>query len=216
MRSRQLFRGHTVSIPRLKKPRLAFTFVLACLVWLSIAATTSGFISLQQERGVRPNIMIDKVHKDHWVVHYSYADDCPVEKRNNDAVLTAAVTEALQMWLQPLRDYTDRPIVNDFRYKLSPDWDAADFGITFHCRLGASTATVRQRHSPGIDARSNVDVEQPGFMSGLMHEMRHIFGLADTYVATANDRGKPVPSKGGLDETKGTQPASLMLSLIHI
>ena len=153
--------------------------------------------------------MIDKVHKDHWIIHYSYGDDCPVEKRNNDAALTAAVTEALQLWLLPLREYTDRPIVNDFRYKLSPDWDAADFGITFHCHLGASTATVRQVHSPGIDDRSNVGVEQPGFMPGLMHESGHIFGLADTYVL-AKDWGKPGLSKGGLDSTKGTQPASRM------
>ena len=47
--------------------------------------------------------------------------------RGNDAALTAAVTEALQMWLLPLREYTDRPIVNDFRYKLNTNWDAADF-----------------------------------------------------------------------------------------
>ena len=30
-------------------------------------------------------------------------------KRNNDAALTAAVTEALQLWLQLLRDYTPTP-----------------------------------------------------------------------------------------------------------
>ena len=40
------------------------------------------------------------------------------EERNNAEALTAAVTEALQMWLQPLRDYAKRPIVADFRYLL--------------------------------------------------------------------------------------------------
>ena len=210
MRSKQSFCRHTVSILPVTKRRRAFIFVLACLVWLNIIPTASGFISLQQQRGMRPNIVIDKVHKDHWVIHYSYGDDCPVERRNNDAALTAAVTEALQMWLQPLREYTDRPIVNDFRYKLSADWNAADFGITFHCHIGASTASVGRNQSPGIDERSNADVEQAGFMSSLLHEMGHIFGLADTYIP-ADKWGNPLLiSKGGLDDTRGTQPASRM------
>ena len=41
----------------------------------------------------------------------------PPEDRVNDEALTAAVTEALQIWLQPLRDYAKRPIVADFRYR---------------------------------------------------------------------------------------------------
>ena len=86
---------------RLSKRSVPLLCVLSGLLCLSIAPAASGFMSLQQQRGVRPNIMIDKVHKDRWVVHYSYANNCPVEKRNNDAALTAAVIEALQMWLQP-------------------------------------------------------------------------------------------------------------------
>ncbi len=106
MGSRQLFRRHKDSI--WKKARRVFIFVLVCLVWLNIAATTSGFISLQQQRGTRPNTMVNKVHAQHWNISYGYADDCPAEARNNDEALTAAITEVLQMWLQPLREYTDK------------------------------------------------------------------------------------------------------------
>ena len=210
MRSKQSFGRYAVSVPPVKKTRRAFMFVLACLVWLNIIPTASGFISLQQERlGLRRNIMIDKVHKDHWVIHYNYGDDCPVERRNNDEALTVAVTEVLQMWLQPLREYTDRPIVNDFRYKLNADWDAADFGITFHCDIrGGSHAHVLPDETPGITMHGGIQVNKP-FMMLLLHEMGHIFGLADTYIP-AKDWGKPGLSKGGLDSTKGTQPASLM------
>ena len=197
-----------VSLPTRSVPVLC---VLAGILCLSIAPVASGFMSLQQQRlGPPDTIMIDKVHKGHWTIHYSYGDSCPAEERNNDAALTAAVTEALQTWLQPLREYTDHPIVNDFRYKLSADWDAADFGITFHCDLGLTAAFVFDGRSPGINLhRSKLEVEHPGFMPLLVHEVGHIFGLADTYVR-AKDIGKPGFSKGGLDSTKGTQPAAAM------
>ena len=208
MRKRQLFRRHAVSVPPVKKTRFAFIFLLACLVWFSVASEALGFMSLEHEGWDDLNTLMKKVHENQWMIHYSYGDNCPPEKRNNDAALTAAVTEALQMWLQPLREYTDRPIVNDFRYKLSADWDAADFGITFHCNIGTSRAAVSRNQSPGINERSNADVEQAGFMTSLLHEMGHIFGLADIY--TREDRDERWLSKGGLDSTRGTQPEANM------
>ena len=210
MPGRRLFRRHAVSIPPVKKRPLAFAFVLVCLVWFSVVPQALGFIVFEHEGWDDLNTLITRVHEDQWVIHYSYGDNCPPEQRNNDAALTAAVTEALQMWLQPLREYTDRPIVNDFRYKLSADWNAADFGITFYCNIGISRARVSPNESPVIEERSNADVEQAGFMPSLLHEMGHIFGLADTYIRV-KDWGKPGLSKGGLDSTRGTQPSSIMM-----
>ena len=46
-------------------------------------------------------------------------------------------------------------------------------------------------------------------MAALAHEMGHAFGLADTYIPV-DKWGDPQLDKGGLDSTKGTQPASLM------
>lgn len=207
MRSRWLFRRHKDSV-YWKQVRRVFTFALVCFVWLNIAATTSGFISLQQQRGVRPNTMVNKVHAQHWNISYSYGDDCQPDEKNNDKALTEAITEVLQMWLQPLREYTNRPIVNDFRYVLDADRDASDLTVIFHCNAGISTADVRTVKPPQIDSRDGTKVTR-NFMEGFAHEMGHAFGLADTYIP-GDKWGDPQLDKGGKDSTKGTQPSSAM------
>ncbi len=207
-----LFHRHTISMYPLKKRNVLILLVLACILCLSIAPAARGFIVFEHEGREDLNTLVKKVHADHWVIHYSYGDNCPPEEQNNDAALTDAVTEALQMWLQPLREYTDRPIVNDFRYKLNDDWQAADFGITFYCNIGASRAFIGQG-SPGIKQRATTNVERTGFMTSLLHEMGHIFGLADTYTRENGDERwlKRWLTKGGLDSTRGTQPSSIMM-----
>ena len=82
---------------RLPKRSVPVLCALAGILYLSIVPVASGFISLQQQGGTRPNTMIDKVHAQHWNISYSYADDCPAEQRNNDEALTEATTEVLQM-----------------------------------------------------------------------------------------------------------------------
>ena len=76
---------------------------------------TSGekFIALEHGHGRRFDAMIDKVHELHWDIAYSYGDDCHPEDKVNDKALTAAVTEALHIWLQPLRDYAKRSSTSD-------------------------------------------------------------------------------------------------------
>ena len=190
----------------LKPPPLYFTLTLTGCLLLSMTPAAQGFIALVHDRGQQPDAidaMIDKVHEPHWDITYRYGDDCPPEERNNGAALTAAVTEALQMWLQPLRDYTQRPIVNDFRYRLNVGRKDADFTIVFFCKIAGSLAWVGGG-SPRIDLREGTEIT-PDFMSILVHEMGHIFGLADTYL-----RNNPELSKGGSDSTKGTQPDSAM------
>ena len=49
-------------------------------------------------------------------------------------------------------------------------------------------------------------------MMSLVHEMGHIFGLADTYLR-GEDWGNPELDKGGADSTKGTQPGAAMSGL---
>ena len=178
-----------------------------CLL-LSITPAAQGFIALEHERGWRPDIMVDKVHELHWDVAYSYDYECRPEKRNNDKALTAAVTEALQMWLQPLRDYAKRPIVNDFRYRLSANRHAGDLTIIFRCQQGRSGAAIGRGIPPYINLSAGIKVT-PAFMSVLVHEMGHTFGLADTYLPVG-DWGNPELDKGGDDATKGTQPSSIM------
>jgi len=196
----------------MRRQVMLYLLVFSCASCILRKTTSDNkFIALQQERGgLRQNILIDKVHEPHWTVSYSYGNDCLAEQKKNDAALTAATTVVMQMWLQPLRTYSQRPIVNDFRYQLNAAQDASDLVIVFHCESKISTATVTAR-PPWLDMRSGVKVNQ-GFKTSLMHEMGHAFGLMDTYVP-ANAWGKPGTSKGGLDSTRGTQPASVMSGL---
>ena len=194
---------------RLPKRNVPVLCALAGILCLSIVTAASGFMSLQQQRGNRPDTMVDKVHAQHWNISYSYADDCPAEARNNDEALTEAITEVLQMWLEPLREYSEKPIVNDFRYLLDADREASDLTIIFHCdERRVSTADTSRVRPPQIDLRKGTKVTR-NFIATFAHEMGHAFGLADTYTRV-EDWGKPGFSKGGLDSTKGTQPAALM------
>ena len=192
----------------LKPPPLYFTLTLTGCLLLSMTPAAQGFIALEHEEGRKSNIMVDKVHEPHWDVAYSYGDDCPPEARNDDEALTAAVSKALQMWLQPLRDYAKRPIVADFRYRLNADRRAVDLSVIFYCKLGQPGASVGPGALPEISMRDGVQVT-PAFMSVLVHEMGHTFGLADTYLRGL-DWGNPELDKGGRDATKGTQPSSIM------
>ena len=112
------------------------------------------------------------------------------------------------MWLEPLREYTDRPIVDDFRYLLDADRDVSDLSVVFHCDERRSSAAVLVGKSPQVDLRKGTKVTR-NFMATFLHEMGHAFGLADTYLRV-DKWGDPLLDKGGLDSTKGTQPASRM------
>ena len=202
MSIRDLPQTQTVSIH-------AFMLMLVGILCLSIAPVASGFMSLQQQRGTRPDTMVDKVHAQHWNISYSYGDGCQPDEKNNDAALTEAITEVLQMWLQPLREYTKKPIVNDFRYLQGADQEASDLTVVFHCKdPRRSTATLLVGRPPQVDMRMGTKVTR-NLMATFLHEMGHAFGLADTYIP-GDKWGDPQLDKGGLDSTKGTQPAALM------
>ena len=193
-----------------KKINLFFIGMLVGCLFFSIVPSVQGFMTFYHEFRRDFVVLIDKVHAPHWTISYSYSDDCPPEMRNNDAAITAAVTKALQTWLQPLRDYSNKPIVNDFRYQklaAEPFRADSDLWIIFYCVVQNSTAHVGNR--PGINLRQGTKVVQ-SFMDSLVHEAGHVFGLADTYVPWWDDRHKQGLSKGGLSGTKGTQPASVM------
>ena len=187
----------------------AFMLMLVGILCLSIVPVASGFMSLQQQRGTRPDTMVDKVHAQHWNISYSYGDGCQPDEKNNDVALTEAITKVLQMWLQPLREYTKKPIVNDFRYLQGADREASDLTVVFHCdERRVSTARLLVGRPPQVDMRMGTEVT-PNFMAILAHEMGHTFGFADTYIP-ADKWGDPELDKGGLDSNRGTQPASLM------
>ena len=91
----------------LSKKSVPVLCVLAGCLFLSVVPAARGFMSLQQQRGNRPDTMVDKVHAQHWNISYKYGDGCQPDEKNNDVALTEAITEVLQMWLEPLREYTE-------------------------------------------------------------------------------------------------------------
>ena len=210
---RSVFHSQTISLHALKKRNMPFILVLACLLCLSLSPVASGFIVFEHQDFKNMGTLIKKVHDDHWVIHYTYADDCPPEQRNNGAALTAGISKALRTWLHPLREYTDRPLVSDFRYRQSADFDAGDLGITFHCHLASSHAHIGivnevNEDTPFINLHTGDTRVTRVFMQILVHEVGHTFGLQDTYILS-REEGK-ILDTGGLDETKGAQPSSVM------
>lgn len=182
---------------------------VSCLVFKQPTASNK-FIAFEHQDFRKLGTLIKKVHDDHWTIHYSYADNCPPEQRNNGVALTAAISKALRTWLQPLRKYTNQPLVADFRYQLSADFAAADLGVTFHCRLGCSRAhlTLVDEETPFIKVCNGSTRVTRMLMQLLVHEMGHVFGLQDTYILP-RDEGKGL-NTGGLDDNVGAQPASAM------
>ncbi len=132
---RHLFYTCAVSMRRLKKPNVLFSLILVSILYLSIAPAAQGFITLHHDLGRRLDIfLISKVHEPFWTIHYSF-DKCPPVDKETQERFEQIITKFIQSWLQPLREYTERPIVNDFRYKLDPDWRGATFGVTHICEF---------------------------------------------------------------------------------
>jgi hypothetical protein len=200
-RHRQENRQHTTA-------RAYTFFALTVCVLLSTTTPVLGFATYDHVWGGEYELLITKVHDEYWHITYRYADDCiGKEKKINDEDMEKAITKALRVWLQPLRDLqTEKPIVNDFRFnQVSYESTSPDMRVKHYCSYGTSQA--RLNHPPELVMRTGVTEVTPHFMYMLIHEMGHAFGLADTYV------GGSKKSTGGLDKTVGTQPASIMASL---
>ena len=74
---RDVFCRHSVSTHHLKKTHLAFTLVLVGCLLFSFAPAAPGFIAWEHQDFPNLDTLIKKVHDKHWVIHYSYADNCP-------------------------------------------------------------------------------------------------------------------------------------------
>ena len=203
----------------LKKMRYIFSILLVVSLLFSVTPVVHGFIAYEQY-GYRLYILAWKVHRKHWDISYRYGCECPEEHTRNPQLLEQAITEALQMWLAPLRPLTKRPIVNDFRYHLNADLAKVDMRITFECKRLPSFALLSSTENPDILLRVGTEVTRLGtdvsrLMNSIVHEIGHAFGLTDTYLG-ANIIGDPLISTGGLKETAGTQPPSIMSSSLFL
>ena len=195
-----------------EKMRYIFSLLLVVCLLFSVTPVVHGFIALEQY-GYRLYTLASKVHRKHWDISYRYGNDCPADQTRNPQLLEEAITKALQMWLAPLRPLTKRPIVNDFRYHLNADLAEVDMRITFECKSLHSFVLLSNRENPDVVLR--IGTEVPRLMNILVHEIGHAFGLADTYLGP-EIIDDPLISTGGLKETAGTQPPSIMSTHLFV
>ena len=191
------------------RQQLTLYLILLCSVSCIVSkkpTSSSKFIMFEHEGRDNFNTLIKKVHDQHWTIHYSF-EKCGMVNKETQKSFTQIVTKFTQSWLQPLRKYTDRPIVNDFRYHLNAEGQGADFSITTICEWGRSNVRLLG------EAKINHYWREPKltwrWVADIMHELGHLFGLADTYLSVP-DWGKPGLDTGGRDATKGSQPSSHM------
>ena len=219
----------------LQGAQILVTLAVAIGVLFSSAPTADGFIAFDhrtREEFIRKrNNLIRRVHKEQWVIGYAYADPewghrsavCPPEARNNGEAIEEVITQALNAWLQPVRDLnTGKPVVSDFRFvpnfevrpKDLADLLLYDLNIFFFCEFGESGALVGVNMAipPAVTIRQGTDVN-PRFSGTLLHELGHAFGLLDTYLRLELTIEELRVSRGGLARTIGHQPASVMSSL---
>ena len=207
---------------RLQGAQILLTLAVAIGVLLSSAPTADGFRAFdhrtREEFIGKRNNLIRRVHKDQWVIGYAYMGDCPPEARHNGEAIEEVITQALNAWLQPVRDLnTGKPVVNDFRFvpnfdfKDLPGLTLYDLRIFFFCKLGISVALVGVDMAipPALNMREGTDVD-PRFSGAILHELGHAFGLGDTYIILRREAEELRVSRGGLDRTIGHQPASVM------
>ena len=187
-----------------------------------------GFITVAHDNPERfvngENVLIKRVHEEHWDIFYEFAKACPDSRKTeeNYRVLREKLEEGIRAWLAPLREITDRPIVDKFVFHKSKITDLyraendaqVEYEITarFVCLTGGRSSASREVRSMFIMENSN-GKNSPAFgnlpYSGvvLWHELGHVFDLADTYTG---NRGFSPPSTGSTPDTIGSQPRSVM------
>ena len=210
-----------------------FGLVLVVSLFFSVASPTQGFMIFDHQGRTRTKILIHRVHDAQWQIGYRFASHCPAEFRKEEDKLKQLITASLRVWLQPLREISAEPIVDDFHLMLQPDCagtkdrlllqpdcdgteDRVPSGletrITFLCEKGNSyawiqSAGMRFPQWPDVFIRKGVIIDK-AYILNIVHELGHAFGLADTYNYKGDDQ-----NTGGLAETRGMQPSAVMAGM---
>lgn len=182
-------------------------------------------------------LLINKVFASTWRIIYSVPQECSSAKIK--AQLEKAMRQMLRQWLYPLRTISIRPLVNTFIFteqlafnkpnnkndeyeRIFSDADIDQINphlrVIFYCKDSRSYAydwTNEIHMFTQSKEHKSLHIGDTYFSrSTLLHEIGHTFGLADTYVET--DKGYHrfgITSSGGLENTIGKQPYSVMAGL---
>ena len=179
-----------------------------------------GFITVAHDEPERfvngENILIKRVHEEHWDISYGFDEDCPAsfKTEENYRLLRENLEKGIRIWLAPLREITDRPIVDKFVFHYNEEHKAGfnEISAMFLCEEGPSVAgrsskTITMRTSSIDRVNALIAPSLPYDIGTLLHELGHAFDLPDTYVG--NSRFSP-PSTGAGASTIGRQPYSIM------
>ena len=203
-----------------------FIAILGGIILYNANKQAEGFITVAHDEPERfvndENILIKRVHEEHWDIFYDFDEDCPasLKTEENYRVLRENLERGIRTWLAPLREITDRPIVDKFVFYTENEENEErnenvkhEVHVLFECEGGRSTAN---RYSRSIDMKiTEVDIVEAWFtpslpyhIGTLLHELGHVFDLADTYVGNLSFS---LPSTG-YGNTIGRQPRSIMSS----
>lgn len=195
---------------------LIFKIVLAC-GRLEEPLSEAEFITLAHTSSKEQyDHLTDKVHDTHWDISYGIplqGNGCGADEAIDDNdTLTEAITTALQVWLQPLKELRpELKFVDDFRYHREDleqhreeysGADEIDLRVTFTCQSGRSSAWLT---SPPVVLVNGKGIKINRYvMLILVHEIGHAFRMEDVYDS------RRMRSRGGLKGTAGWQPSSVM------
>ena len=162
------------------------------------------------------NILVKRVHEDHWDILLQVHDSCPDSRKTTDTYRTFRehLDKAIHAWLAPLREIERKPIVNKLIYHRDKSQQSYfDISVIFKCERGTSTSKIidriiTMRETPRTDGRITPNL--PYRTKVLLHELGHAFDLADTYISKVGNFA--APSSGGPSYTIGNQPQSVMSS----
>ena len=214
----------------LRKFTRADSIFLACLLatlggilLYNANKQADGFITVAHDEPERfvngENILIKRVHEEHWNIFYGFYEDCPDSRKTeeNHRLLRESLERGIRTWLAPLREITDRPIVDKFVFFKTGEGKnlkdtRSDISAVFICVKGHSMAnregvSIFMRETHYKSTSSWITPTLPYSVGSLLHELGHAFDLADTY------RGNPSfspPSTGSAGNTIGRQPLSIM------
>ena len=214
-----------------------FCVILGIAIFYGANQPAQGFITTAHDDPGRfasdEQILIKRVHDDSWDIFYNFAPDCPDSRKTaeNLAAVREVTEKSIRLWLQPLREITNKPIVDNFVFhqmplRPSPSEPALHFyleedvqriapaiKIVFHCRTALSFAsrTTRELFIFQHPLARELGPISPNLLytvDTIVHELGHAFELADTYVGSIPG----APSTGNVAKTIGSHPYSVMAS----
>lgn len=211
---------------------LAVVLVAACIEVGDQQSARGKFIAEMQlnNQAIYSSSLITKVNSPAITIMYGFVPECA--SKYSDTQVKSDVERVLRLWLKPLRDWSERPsnqpVVDTFIFERGSTYDSkiiepankatiygmasslnTDFTITFYCREGRSYM-FKQRDPREIHM---YDEKGQYSLATLMHEVGHVFGLADTYVDPTNITGgknRFNTSICGSKRMVGCQPLSVM------